>query len=260
MNGRVITIISLLASYDIKLTLYCFLAGLIVLTAVAVMKLDSHLIYGSPGHHKHSNRNNVLKFSQSFPSIAICCGWGNKMASGQLTYSISGGSASSRQAVVDAMNEWASKINVLQLKQIFNDKDSDISVSFETGGAQTSSHSKGIGSIIGSGHIFSEILGETKITPKDGLIDKAHIILATTGFGSSLGAAQIRQIAEHEIGHALGLSHANFAGDIMAPAVNYQSGAVSKCDITAVLMANNWKLEGGSSAAHPPNTNRIACS
>lgn len=217
------------------------------------------LINGSSGHHRHSNRDGNQILTNSLPSIAICCGWGDKNFGAQLTYSIAGGDPSSRQAVVDAMNEWASKIGGLQLTQISNSKDSDISVNFQASGGQTNSHSDGIGSVVGRGHFFSEILGETKIDPRGGLINKAQIILARTGFGSTLDTAQIRQIAAHEIGHALGLGHANFVGDIMAPAVNYQVNSISQCDINAVLVANNWKLQGSGDQAQPPHSNRITC-
>jgi hypothetical protein len=258
-NGYVICIISLLASYIGKLTFYSLFSALIVLTLSSSMMFDFQLIYGSSGHHRHSNRDADQNPTNSLPSIAICCGWGDKIAGGQLTYSIAGGDQPSRQAVVDAMNEWASRINGLQLTQISNSGDSDISVNFQAAGGQTKSHSDGIGSVVGRGHFFSEILGETKIDPRGGLINKAQITLARTGIGSPLDAAQIRQIAAHEIGHALGLGHANFVGDIMAPAVNYQVNSVSKCDINAVLIANNWKLEESSNLAQPNHSDHISC-
>ena len=54
------------------------------------------------------------------PSIVICCAWDNKFSSGQLTYTIIGGDAPSRQAVVEAINEWASNVNGLQFTQAQN--------------------------------------------------------------------------------------------------------------------------------------------
>jgi hypothetical protein len=63
----------------------------------------------------------------------------------------------------------------------------------------------------------------------------------------------------HEIGHTLGLGHANFVGDIMAPALNYEKVAVSACDINAVLSANQWKFGGSSNGPLPPHIDHVEC-
>ena len=193
----------MLASHCVKLTICCFLAGLIIFTIGSFATFSLQSVYGSSGHHKHSSRDDIQKNIQSSPSIAICCGWDNKIANGQLTYSITGGSPSSDQAVTSAMNEWQSRIDGLQLKQISSAQSSDIAINFQTEGSQTSRHSNGIGSIVGRGHFFSEILGETKLAARDGMIDKAQITLARMGFGSPIDASETTQIALHEIGHAL---------------------------------------------------------
>ena len=71
--------------------------------------------------------------------------------------------------------------------------------------------------------------------------------IATSAFGNTFTTAQLKQIAMHEIGHTLGLGHANFNGDLMSPVINHESGAISKCDISGVFEANQQNLAGPSS-------------
>jgi predicted Zn-dependent protease len=176
---------------------------------------------------------------------------------------IVGGDAPSRQAVVESINEWASNVNGLQFTQVSNKNSADIVVNFQNVGGKGGGnigdigHSNGLGSIRGSTH--TDIVGETIPHGSNGLIDRAQINIATAAFGSVFGTAQIKQIAMHEIGHTLGIGHANFIGDIMAPAINYEKVAISKCDVNAVLSANQWKFEGSSTTPEPPQADHVEC-
>jgi len=244
----------------LKLLFSIVVASWLILFSAYLATYTAIQIAEASGHHSHSSPSNNNNFFHTPPSIAVCCGWDNKFAGGQLTYNLIGGDASSRQAVVEAMNEWTSNVNGLQFTQVSDKSKTDIVVNFQNGGGgSTPKHGSGIGSIHSSGHSYSEILGETVISASSGLIDNAQITLATTGFGSPLDTTQIRQVALHEIGHALGLGHVNFVGDIMAPAVNYQTGAISKCDINAVLAANQWKLVDSGTNSQPPHLDHVNC-
>jgi hypothetical protein len=61
------------------------------------------------------------------------------------------------------------------------------------------------------------------------------------------------------MGHALGLGHANFDGNLMAEKVNDGTENISQCEIKAVLKANYWKLIDGSIAPAKPERNGIVC-
>jgi predicted Zn-dependent protease len=247
--------------YKLAIIPSLLIVALILSSMSSYMLITLQQLEASSGHHTHFKHSNNSNFFSTSPSVAVCCGWDNKFAGGQLTYNIIGGDASSRQAVVEAMNEWTSNVNGLQFTQVPDKSNADIVVNFQNGGSggSTGKHGSGIGSIRSSGHLYSEILGETIISASSGLIDNAQITLATTGFGSPLDTTQLKQVAMHEIGHALGLGHANFVGDIMAPAVNYQTGAISKCDINAVLAANQWKLVDSGTSSQPPHLDHVNC-
>jgi predicted Zn-dependent protease len=52
----------------------------------------------------------------------------------------------------------------------------------------------------------------------------------------------IEYIAKHEIGHALGLGHANFNDSIMSSLVYHYYNEISDCERKAIAEANKWKL------------------
>jgi len=53
-----------------------------------------------------------------------------------------------------------------------------------------------------------------------GLITDVIITISKSAFGDKLSSDMTTQIAKHELGHALGLGHANFNGDLMSPTLN----------------------------------------
>ena len=256
--------------YSIRLLLLHRLTG-IPLLLVASLILSSMVSYifavviqqasASSRHHNHfppiTNNNN--NFFSTSPSIKVCCAWDNKFGAGQLTYIIIGGDASSKRAIVEALNEWASNVNGLQFTEVSDKNSADITLNFQNGESGGGSHKQanGLGSVSGSGR--TDIVGETILQGSNGLINSAQITIATAAFGSSLGTSLVKQIAMHEIGHALGIGHANFKGDIMAPAINYEKVAISSCDVNAVSSANQWKLVNSGTAPEPPQLDHVNC-
>lgn len=59
-------------------------------------------------------------------------------------------------------------------------------------------------------------------------ITKSYVVITKGSFGFGFGFSdnQIEQIVKHEIGHVLGLGHANFDGNLMATQVNYGSSVI----------------------------------
>jgi hypothetical protein len=194
--------------------------------------------------------------------IKICCTWGEELADGELTFMIrdEGDNTNTNQesvnyqgmdsstpknnAVRDAIEEWDLKINGLAFKEVQNRYDADIEIRFR--------ESEG------------EAAGLTRnLFDRFGLITKSFITIYEREFLFGFGEDQIEQIAKHEIGHALGLGHANFNDSLMSTHVHYGTGVISTCESQAVYEANHWKLnhreDGTNYHIYQPNSNYLEC-
>jgi Matrixin len=214
-------------------------------------------------------------------SIDVCCGWDERLADGILTYRIiededeegdedddesdesedneikteDDGIAALKYAVENAAREWNAKVTSLKLVEISstsseNDEE-DIEVQFVDG-------------------FGGMIAGATMIKYDDeGLINKATIILPKAAFyveyesetfRVQYSSQKLEEITVHEMGHALGLGHANFGGDLMSQTLgNEHTVNISECDVTGVLYANQWKLMNNDSEASNPKEGKVDC-
>lgn len=90
----------------------------------------------------------------------------------------------------------------------------------------------------------------TNTTDGNGFIRRSHIILSKKSFNIPFSLALTEQTAEHELGHAFGLSHANFNGNLMSSRTD--TSTISPGDIEAVKTANAWKLREDSISMYSP--------
>jgi len=192
--------------------------------------------------------------------IQICCTWGEELADGELTFMIRDeddntnqesvnyqgmdSSTSENNAVRDAIEEWDLKINGLTFREVQNRYDADIEIRFKEKGGEAAGLTR---------NLFDRF----------GLITKSFISIYDRGFPFGFSEDQIEQIAKHEIGHALGLGHANFNDSLMSTHVHYGTGNISTCETQAVYEANHWKLnhidDGTNYRIYQPNSNYLEC-
>lgn len=192
--------------------------------------------------------------------IKICCTWGEELVDGELTFMIrdegdntnqesvsyqnTDSSTSNNDAVHNAVKEWDLKINGLTFREVQNRYDTDIEIRFR--------ESKG------------EAAGLTRnLFDRFGLITKSFITIYEREFPFGFGEDQIEQIVKHEIGHALGLGHANFNDSLMSIHVHYGTGTISTCESQAVYEANHWKFnhirDSTNYYIYQPNSNYLEC-
>lgn len=186
-------------------------------------------------------------------SIEICCSWGEQLEDGKLTYRINEGDASIREAVRNAVNQWDVKIDGLSLQEVEEEGSSvDIDIGFRKDGK----HLPGERSKHG---LMTAGLTSFELSWRN-IIDEVHITLAKGVRGHEFAPTQIELVAQHEMGHALGLGHSNSRTSIMSPTINnQQSGSISECEINAVPRANAWKLMDSDSNSRSSRGSSMQC-
>ncbi len=173
--------------------------------------------------------------------IKVCCSWGIELADGVLTYSIEDGDNKIEDSVKEAANSWNEAINGIEFKETDDDDDEgDITISFRGDG--------------------KKIAGKTvNYFDNYGFIRKSLITISEESYSHEFSPAQIEQVTKHELGHTLGLGHANFNGNLMTERVDTGSGTITSCEIEAVKTANSWKLKDYGYAMHAPEEENVQC-
>ncbi len=180
--------------------------------AISLIQFNYNTIY--PTNQKSDNLKR---------QIEICCTWGQKLADRILMYEINNAKPELTELVIAALNYWEQNIEGIEFKETRSKEQADIKISFRNDNGK--------------------VAGQT-ITSSDsnGFIFNTHVLLAEKAFGKQLNKNLIEYIAKHEIGHALGLGHANFNESLMSSLVYHSHNEISDCEREAFIEANKWKL------------------
>ncbi len=171
-------------------------------------------------------------------AIQICCTWGEELADGILTYSFEDKDKNLHASTVKAADSWNAVMNGVQLQE--TKTDGDITISFRNDGKR--------------------VAGETKTYfDSDGYVKKAALAISKESYGNEFSIGQLEQIVKHELGHVLGMDHANFNGNLMSTMVETGSGTIASCEIEAVKTANAWKLKEGGLSMRTPTEKFVNC-
>jgi hypothetical protein len=240
-----------------------------------------------PDDNDNDEEDNEDEDDGQLDSIDLCCTWDERLADGILTFRIiekvieydedisenegdqddteistgdlDNSGSDLRKAVAFAVEEWNLKIPNLRLVETSsapseNDDsnvDADIEVQLVDG-------------------LRGMVAGATVMRfDEDGFMNKATILLPRAAFfvesNSQVFAVQydpqkLKEIATHEIGHALGLGHANFNSDLMSERLNSdESMNISQCDLNGVLQANQWKLVDNDNTPKSSVEDEVSC-
>jgi predicted Zn-dependent protease len=171
--------------------------------------------------------------------LALCCAWGRSLEDATLTYSVSAVDAPSAEVIRNAIREWDADLPALLLREVSAGAPADVAIKFTPADGRT------------------EGQAVTSFTRR-GLISKVEITIQ--GALAPANAGGLGQIAKHEFGHALGLGHTNYEGNLMSPAVSPDPQPVPPCVIQGVIEANRWKMvDPQAKRPTPPRVSSVPC-
>lgn len=171
--------------------------------------------------------------------LALCCAWGRSLEDGNLTYSISSSDGPSTRVIRTAIKEWDAELPAATLTEVPVSGPADVTIRFTPGEGRT------------------EGQAITSFT-KRGLISKVEITIQ--GAVAPANSGGLGQIAKHEFGHALGLGHTNYEGNLMSPAVSPDPQPVPPCVVQGVIEANRWKMMAPvGKRPTPPRVSQVTC-
>ena len=154
--------------------------------------------------------------------LQICCTWGDRLNDGVLTFHTSNNNHQKDILVRDSFEKWDSELENVKFMEVQDASNADVLIIFE--------------------HRGEETVGQTtSVLDEKGFIKRVKIRISVNFNEEEINEDTLSLVLKHEIGHALGLAHSNFH-DLMNPIVNYQNKVITKCEIDAVELANNWKL------------------
>ncbi|HJU59929.1 MAG TPA: M57 family metalloprotease [Nitrososphaeraceae archaeon] len=178
--------------------------------------------------------------SKSKKSIELCCTWGDSLDDGVLTFSINKGGSDLAKIVKLAINDWEKSLGGIEFKYVKEDAEADIKIDFK----------KGKGKKVGKTVTYFDHYG---------LIDQVDISISKKSYGVTLDTHTLEHVVKHEIGHALGLGHANFKNTLMSPNVDEIITKISACELESVKYANSWKLSKDKDSPSPVDEEGFKC-
>jgi len=171
--------------------------------------------------------------------LALCCAWGKSLEDSNLTFSIASPDAPSAEVIRRAVGEWDRDLPAVSLQEVAVGQPADVTIQFTPGEGRT------------------EGQAVTSFTRR-GLISKVEITIQ--GARAPANSGGLGQIAKHEFGHALGLGHTNYEGNLMSPAVSPDPQPVPPCVVQGVIEANRWKMiTPQAKRPTPPKVPSVSC-
>jgi predicted Zn-dependent protease len=175
-------------------------------------------------------------------SIELCCTWDKQISDGILKFKLVDMQEKQRNEVREAFDSWNKHLTTLRLVETYSgDKKAEIIVTF---GDIDNGNAKQLVKKADAGQTAGQSVNNLD---QSGYITNAKIILSDKIFDRESDSDTLYAVVLHEIGHVLGLGHANF-DDLMNPLVNNMD-EISVCDVNGVFKTNELILKNNASSS-----------
>ena len=187
-----------------------------------------------------SQESSVINRSTNM-SIDLCCTWDKQISDGILEYKLVDMQEKQKNEIREAFDSWNKQLTTLTFVEIYShDQKAEIVVTFgdiDNGNTDQSVRNAEAGQTAGqtAGQSVNNL-------NQSGYITNAKIILSAKVLDKESDSNTLFTVVLHEIGHVLGLGHANF-DDLMNPLVTSDNDEVSVCDVKGVFKTNELGLK-----------------
>jgi hypothetical protein len=178
-------------------------------------------------------------------AVGVCCAWGSRLSDGVLTYTISGSDPTALSILRAAVQAWDDLLPELTMTE--GPGKPDITLVYGPGSADGGESP----SATGARGLTTTYLNSRRLV--------IRVEIGIDGGPSPVNAGAIEEIAKHEFGHALGIGHATWDGDLMSPLVNPTPAPIPPCDVNAVRQANSWRMVDHTRRPKPATVSQSPC-
>jgi predicted Zn-dependent protease len=173
--------------------------------------------------------------------IELCCSWDKQISDGILKFKLVNMHEEQKNEVRAAFDSWNRQLTMLRLIES-NPQDQKSEIIVTLGEIDNGNANQ----LIKNAEAGETAAQSVNSLDRGGYITNAKIILSDKIFNVKSDSGNLYTVVLHEIGHALGLGHANF-DDLMNPLISHKD-EISVCDVNGVFKTNELIIKKNGSS------------